>query len=74
MFLPKLSHPEPLLHAPQGVGVQGRPPPKNLPPLEDHLHAKFHPDLSSILDFYREQTNKHTHIGLYLVDWAVALV
>ena len=54
--------------------------PKNLPPLEDHLRAKFCPDPSSRLDFYREQTdrqtdrhtNKHTHtptdIALYVLD------
>ena len=30
------------------------------PPLEDHLCAKFRPDPSSRLDFYREQTDRHT--------------
>ena len=44
------------------------PPPKILPPLEDHLHAKFHPDPFNGLDFYREHTNRHTYIALYLVD------
>ena len=42
------THPEP-----RG-GVLGQ---KNL---EDHLCAKFHSDLSSGLDFYREQTHKPT--------------
>ena len=45
----------------RGVGVPGRNPPKNLLPLEDHLRAKFRPDPSSRLDFYREHTDRHTH-------------
>ena len=32
--------------------------PQERSPLEDHLRAKFHPDLSSCLDFYREQTHR----------------
>ena len=39
-----------------GGGGTGLKPPKNLPTLEDHLHAKFHQDPSSGLDFYRELT------------------
>ena len=31
------------------------------PPLEDHLCAKFRPDPSSRLDFYREHTDTQTH-------------
>ena len=31
---------------------------------EDHLYTKFHPDLSSGLDFYREETDRHTHCPL----------
>ena len=54
------------------MGVPGRNPPKNLPPLEDHLRAKFRPDPSSRLDFYREhtdtQTDRHTDIALYVLD------
>ena len=53
---------------PGGVGVPGRNPPKNLPPLEDHLRAKFRPDPSSRLDFYREQTDTQTDIALYVLD------
>ena len=30
-------------------------------PLEDHLRAKFRPDPSSRLDFYREQTHTQTN-------------
>ena len=41
----------------QGLGVLGWNTPKNLPPLEDHLHANLHQDPSSVLDFYKE----HTH-------------
>ena len=41
----------------RGVGVLCRIPSRTFP-LEDHLHAKFHPDLSSCLDFYREQTHR----------------
>ena len=40
------------------------------PPLEDHLCAKFRPDPSSRLDFYREQTDTHTDIALYVLDYA----
>ena len=50
------------LYAPrtQGVGVSGQKNHKNLPTLEDHICTKFHPDPSSGLDFYREQTIKPT--------------
>ena len=52
-----------------GGGIGLTPPPtKNLPPLEDHLCVKFCPDPSSSLDFYREQTNTHTHIALYVLE------
>ena len=39
-------------------------PPQNLPSLDDHLSAKFHPNLSSNLDF----TPTHTHIALYVLE------
>ena len=45
---------------PGGVGVPGQKKPKNLPPLKDHLRAKFCPDPSSRLDFYREHTDTQT--------------
>ena len=47
------------LYAPhtREVGVPGWNHPKNLPALEDHLRAKFRPNPSSHLDFYREQTD-----------------
>ena len=44
-----------------GVSRTGLKLPKNLPILEDHLCAKFRPNLSSGLDFYREQTDPQTH-------------
>ena len=43
-----------------GGGVLGQKKTQEPSPLEDHLCAKFHPDLSSRLDFYREQTHPHT--------------
>ena len=48
------------------------------PPLEDHLCAKFRPDPSSRLDFYREhtdtQTDRHTDIALYVLDlWRIVV-
>ena len=46
----------------------GRSPPQNLPTLNYHLRTKFHPDPSSSLDFYREQTHTQTNIAHYLVD------
>ena len=38
--------------------------------LEDHLLAKFHPNPSSRLDFFREQTDTDTQtdIALYVLD------
>ena len=55
---------------PKGWGYQVETPSRTFPPLEDHLRAKFHPDPSRGLDFYREQTNIHTHpnIALYVVE------
>ena len=50
------------------MGVPSRNPPKNLPPIEDYLRAKFRPDPSSRLDFYREQTDTQTDIALYVLD------
>ena len=55
------------------MGVPGK---KNQEPspLEDHLRAKFHPDPSSHLDFYREQTDRqtdthtHTDMALYVLE------
>ena len=59
---------------PGGWEVLGRNTPKNLPALEDHLHAKFHQDLSIGLDFYRElhcplggsnqKTKKNTYLKI----------
>ena len=60
-------HPEP-----GGVGYRVKKKPQEPSPLKDHLCAKFHPDPSSHLDFYREQTDtktqKHTDIALYVLD------
>ena len=43
--------------------------PQEPSPLEDHLHAKFHPNLYSSLDFYREQRDNQTHQHCpYIVD------
>ena len=53
---------------PRGVGVPGQNPPKILPPLEDHLRAKFRPDPSSRLDFYREHTHRQSPL-LYRLAW-----
>ena len=44
-------------------------PPKNLPTPKDHLHAKFHLDPSSSLDFNGEHTDRHTHIALYVLEY-----
>ena len=53
-----------------------KPPQEPSPPLKDHLRAKFCPDPSSHLDFYREQTHTHTDrqtdIALYVLeDWTL---
>ena len=64
------------LYAPRILGVGGgyqvEIPPTRTFPLEDLLLAKFCPDPSSGLDFYREhtsrQTDTHTHIALYVLD------
>ena len=45
---------------PGGWGYRVNPPKKNLRALEDHLRAKFHPDLSSGLDLNREHINQHS--------------
>ena len=57
----------PFTHPVPGVGwgTGFNPPPPRTFPLEDHLCAKFHPDLSSGLDFYREQTDRHTLLFKY---------
>ena len=83
-FLPKhrVEAPEaprsPLCTPYLGGGGTGSTPPRTFTPLKDHLHAKFHPDPSSSLDFYREQTDKetntHTHIVLYIVDFVSSWV
>ena len=39
-----------------------------VPALKDHLCAKFHPNPSRGLDFYREQTHRQTHITLYVLE------
>ena len=48
-------------------GVLGQNSPKNLPALKDHLNAKFHPDLSSSLDFFREHTHQHCPLCIRLL-------
>ena len=65
-FLPKctVEAPEaprtPFTHpVPKGGGYGVKNPPRTFP-LEDHLLAKFHPDPSSGLDFFREQTDTPT--------------
>ena len=52
--------PDPLSAPKPGGGGTGLTPPQEPSPLEDHLHAKFHPNLFRGLDFYREQSDKHT--------------
>ena len=58
----------PFTHPVPGGGGIGSKPPQEPSPLEDHLRAKFRPDPSSRLDFYREQTDRHTDIALYVLD------
>ena len=53
-------------------GGTGSKKTKNLPALKDHLHAKFHPDPSSGLDFYREYTHIDRHCP-FLVDFRFSL-
>ncbi len=48
-----------------GVGVWGRIPATNLPPIQEYTHAKFHWDWSSGLDFYSGHTWQ-THWLLYI--------
>ena len=50
---------------PQGCWLLGQKT-QEPSPLEDHLCAKFHPNLSSCLDFNTEQ--RQTYTALYLVD------
>ena len=55
----------PFMHpVPGGWGYQVETP-EEPSPLEDHLPAKFRPDRSSRLDFYREQTNTQTLPFMY---------
>ena len=49
-------------------GVLGQKTLKNLPPLKDHLCAKFRLDLSSRLDFYRKHTDSPTLPFMYYLD------
>ena len=58
----------PFTHPVPGVGGGGTGSKKTL---EDHLCAKFYPNPSSHLNFYREQTDTHTHIALYVLDLVV---
>ncbi len=48
-------HPIPCFRAPltPGVGVQGRNYFKNLSAIKIYTYAKFHPDWSDSLDFYK---------------------
>ena len=82
-FLPKrtVEAPEaprtPFTHpVPGGWGYRVETP-QEPSPLEDHLRAKFRPDPSSRLDFYREhtdtQTDRHTDIALYVLDLSMTL-
>ena len=75
-FLPKHTAeapqaPIPPLHTLYPGGYRVKTPPRTFP-LKDHFRAKFHPDSSSRLDFYREQTdrqtNKQTNIAFYVLD------
>ena len=50
-----------------GVGT-GLKHPQESSPLKDYLCAKFHPNPSSHLDFYREQTYTHTNIAPYVLE------
>ena len=57
----------PCTQGPRGGGGTGSKPPKNLPPSRT---TKFHPDLSSCLDFYREQTDTQTLPFMYQIKHA----
>ena len=57
----------PFMH-PVPRGVYQVETPQEPSPLKDHLHAKFCPDRSSRLDFYREHTDTQTDIALYVLD------
>ena len=66
-FLPKRTVESPeaprtlFTHPVPGGGYQVKKNPRTFP-LEDHICAKFRPDLSSRLDFYRDkQTHRHPH-------------
>ena len=50
----------PFTHPVQGGGGT-RPKNQEPSPLKDHLHTKFHPDPSSLLDFIREHSDRHTN-------------
>ena len=56
------------LYAHHGWGVPVWYPPKNLPGLKDHLHAKFQFNLSRSSDFYREHPDTQT-FALYILVW-----
>ena len=68
-FLPSLTvealdAPIPCFRAPltPGVGVQGRNYFKNLSAIKIYNCAKFHPDWSDGLDFYKVRTNIYIYI------------
>jgi hypothetical protein len=48
-----------------GVGVWGCNPAMKISCIEEYLHAKFHQDWCSGLDFYRGYTRTHTLTQLY---------
>jgi hypothetical protein len=60
-------HPIPCFRAPlsPGVGVQGRNYFKNLSAIKIYTYAKFHPDWSDALDFYKVRI--YIFCALYLI-------
>jgi hypothetical protein len=63
-------HPIPCFRAPltPGVRVQGRNYFKNLSAIKIYTYAKFHPDWSDGLDFYKVRTNIYIYFVLYILD------
>ena len=64
-------HPIPCFRAPLtlGVGVQGQNYFKNLSAIKIYTYAKFHPDWSDGLDFYKVRTYIYIYIFvLYILD------
>jgi hypothetical protein len=61
-------HPIPCFraHLTPGVGVQGRNYFKNLSAIKIYNFAKFHPDWSDSLDFYKVRTYIYIFCALYI--------